>query len=74
MRKAGILFGVFLIQLYRATIRPFMWSSCRYEPSCSEYTKQAIERYGLRKGVKLGAQRIARCHPFSKHPPYDPIP
>lgn len=73
MRNIGIYIGVFLIQVYRIMIRPFIWSSCRYEPSCSEYTRQAIIKYGFGKGVRLGAKRIARCNPFSKHEPYDPL-
>ncbi len=45
---------------------------CKYEPSCSEYTIQAIEKYGALKGVFLGIKRILRCNPFSKGG-YDPL-
>ena len=45
---------------------------CKYYPTCSEYTKQAIEKYGLLKGIFLGAWRIIRCNPFSKGG-YDPL-
>ncbi|HLY13205.1 MAG TPA: membrane protein insertion efficiency factor YidD [Candidatus Limnocylindrales bacterium] len=63
--------GIGLIKVYRVV---FAWlpSSCRYEPTCSHYTEQAIERYGLLKGSLMGAKRIARCHPW--HPGgYDPV-
>lgn len=65
------LFGVGLIRLYRLA---FFWmpSSCRFEPSCSRYAEQAIQKYGLLRGSVMGAQRIGRCHPW--HPGgYDPV-
>ena len=46
--------------------------NCKYYPSCSEYTKQAIQKYGIWKGTKLGIKRILRCNPFSKGG-YDPL-
>jgi uncharacterized protein len=63
--------GIGLIKVYRVV---FAWlpSSCRFEPTCSHYTEQAIQRYGLLKGGLMGAKRIARCHPW--HPGgYDPV-
>jgi len=63
-----------LIQLYQRFISPLKTSpSCRFYPTCSQYTLQAIEKYGTLKGVCLGLIRILKCHPF--HPGgYDPVP
>jgi hypothetical protein len=62
-----------LIRLYQLTVSRMLPSSCRFYPSCSEYTRQAIERFGLARGVWLGVKRLARCHPFNPGG-YDPIP
>jgi len=68
---ARLLIG--LIRFYQLVISPGLPPSCRFYPSCSEYTLQAIARYGALKGLWLGIKRIARCHPF--HPGgYDPVP
>jgi putative membrane protein insertion efficiency factor len=63
--------GIGLIHLYRFA---FGWlpSSCRFQPTCSRYTEEAIARYGLLKGSLMGARRIARCHPWSPGG-YDPV-
>jgi putative membrane protein insertion efficiency factor len=47
---------------------------CIYQPSCSQYTYEAIEKYGAFKGSIMGMKRLSRCHPKSKHPRYDPVP
>ncbi|MBD3183730.1 membrane protein insertion efficiency factor YidD [Candidatus Poribacteria bacterium] len=63
---------VFLIDIYRKCISPFLPSSCRFYPTCSQYTQEAIIRYGLIKGLWLSIKRISKCHPF--HPGgYDPV-
>jgi putative membrane protein insertion efficiency factor len=62
-----------LIKFYQGTISEVLPPSCRYLPTCSQYTYEAVSKYGFFKGVWLGAKRIARCHPFSKGG-YDPVP
>ena len=52
------------IILYQNLISPLFPSSCRFHPTCSEYTKIAILRYGILKGCYLGIKRILKCHPF----------
>ena len=62
-----------LIRVYQYTLSPWIGRSCRFTPSCSNYTMQAILTHGCIKGVLLGAWRIARCNPFGKWG-YDPVP
>lgn len=62
-----------LIRGYQRFLSPLLPPSCIYTPSCSVYTYQAIEKYGILKGGWLGARRILRCHPWS-HGGYDPVP
>ena len=62
-----------LIRGYRYFISPFMAPSCRFYPTCSQYTLECVERHGLAKGLAYGARRICRCHPFSPGG-YDPVP
>lgn len=63
---------IFLIKFYQKAISPFLGRRCRFYPTCSEYTKQAIEKYGALKGLYLGLIRILKCHPFHKGG-YDPL-
>jgi putative membrane protein insertion efficiency factor len=62
MKKAATL----AIRLYQLVLSPFLGGQCRFYPSCSEYTREAIDKYGLLKGISLGCRRLLRCHPF--HP------
>ena len=53
-----------LIKVYQYVISPLLPPTCRYTPTCSEYTKKAINKYGPFKGIKLGLIRILKCHPW----------
>jgi putative membrane protein insertion efficiency factor len=62
-----------LIWFYRKALSPHFPSSCRYYPTCSAYAYEAVEKYGVIRGLNLAVRRILRCHPF--HPGgYDPVP
>lgn len=69
MKRVALL----LIKLYQSTISTVIPPSCRFTPTCSQYTYEAIEKYGFFKGSWLGARRIARCHPWNPGG-YDPVP
>ncbi|MBD3365859.1 membrane protein insertion efficiency factor YidD [candidate division WWE3 bacterium] len=63
-----------LLKLYRKFLSPknFNLSTCRFTPSCSKYTRQAVQKYGVVKGLALGLWRVLRCNPLSKGG-YDPV-
>jgi len=62
-----------LVRVYRATISPMLGPACRFEPTCSAYAEQAIERFGACKGSYLALRRLLRCHPFARGG-LDPVP
>ena len=63
-----------LIRFYRRAISPLTPSSCRFNPTCSAYAYEAIQKYGAAKGGRLAVKRLCRCHPFYKGDYYDPVP
>lgn len=73
LKKILILPFILLVQFYQAAISPFTPATCRFEPTCSSYTIQALEKHGLFKGGWLAIKRILSCHPWGKSG-YDPVP
>ena len=53
-----------LLRGYKRFVSSWLPSACRYHPTCSEYMREAVERYGARRGAWMGVKRLARCHPF----------
>jgi putative membrane protein insertion efficiency factor len=68
--KAAVLL---ILQSYKRYLSPFIPPSCRFEPTCSVYMYQAIEKNGVSRGILLGFKRLLRCHPFCRGG-LDPVP
>lgn len=73
MRDMGTKAGMSLIRFYQWLTRRWKPATCRFTPTCSNYTLQAIQKYCLLKGSWLGIRRICRCHPFNPGG-HDPVP
>jgi len=61
-----------LLRGYKRYVSPWLPSACRYHPTCSEYMLEAVDRYGVGRGVGLGVKRLLRCHPFCEGG-FDPV-
>ena len=68
---ARVLLG--FVRAYQKVLSPLLGQNCRYHPSCSHYTYEAVEIHGALKGSRLGVKRIGRCHPFHEGG-FDPVP
>ena len=64
---------ILAIRIYQVLLSPMLPAACRYQPSCSAYAVEAVERHGALRGGWLAAKRIGRCHPF-RPGGYDPVP
>ncbi|SOB94765.1 membrane protein insertion efficiency factor YidD [Rhodobacter maris] len=61
------------VRFYRLVLSPWLGNGCRYQPTCSVYALEALERHGALKGGWLAAKRLLSCHPWGGHG-YDPVP
>ncbi len=73
MNKLITQIAIIPLRFYQMAISPLFPKSCRYQPTCSQYTLEAIQEWGVLKGTWLGIKRISTCHPWGGHG-YDPIP
>jgi len=73
MKKKAVLPFIWLVKFYQRYISPIRPPSCRYMPTCSQYTIEALEKHGLAKGGRLAIKRISSCHPWGGSG-YDPVP
>ena len=74
MIKNIVLYPILLIiKIYQTILSPILPSTCRYSPTCSEYTKQSLIKFGLIKGGMISIKRIIKCNPWGGNG-YDPIP
>ena len=70
----GVRIALLALRVYKAYLSVLFAGSCRFEPTCSQYAYEAIERFGVARGVWLGTKRLVRCHPLSRRFGYDPVP
>ena len=70
----GLRTALFALNCYKSYLSPWFAGSCRFEPTCSRYAYEAIERFGVARGMWLGTKRLLRCHPLSRKFGHDPVP
>jgi uncharacterized protein len=70
----SVRLALFALRFYKAYLSMLFAGSCRFEPTCSQYSYEAVERFGLARGAWLTLKRLARCQPLSRKFGYDPVP
>jgi uncharacterized protein len=73
-RSLPVKAALLALRFYKAYLSMRFAGNCRFDPTCSQYTYDAIERFGVARGVWLGMKRLGRCHPLSRKFGYDPVP
>jgi uncharacterized protein len=73
-QPAGVKAALAALRIYKVYLSAHMPGGCRFDPTCSMYAYQAIERFGVMRGTWLGLKRLLRCHPLSRKFGYDPVP
>ena len=73
-QPASVKAALFALRVYKAWFSVLFAGSCRFEPTCSRYAYEAIERFGLARGAWLALRRLLRCHPLSRKFGFDPVP
>jgi putative membrane protein insertion efficiency factor len=73
-RGPSVKAALLALRIYKAYLSILFAGSCRFEPTCSQYAYEAIERFGALRGAWLGLKRLLRCHPLSRRFGYDPVP
>jgi putative membrane protein insertion efficiency factor len=73
-RSLAVNAALMALRFYKAYLSLLFAGNCRFEPSCSQYAYEAIERFGVARGTWLGVKRLGRCHPFSRKFGFDPVP
>ena len=74
VRNFGVRTALFVLSFYKAYLSVWFAGTCKYDPTCSRYAYDAIDRFGVLRGGWLALQRLLRCHPFTRKFGYDPVP
>ena len=73
-RSLPVRISLLALRFYKTYLSILFAGNCRFDPTCSQYAYEAIERFGVARGIWLGLKRLGRCHPLSRQFGYDPVP